>query len=80
MPHDDGLDRTTSTPQAQRIVLESSLRYHLRCLREDATNPDLPALERLALVRDQARRIREIRQALEAAKVLNAARRAEGPC
>lgn len=34
---------------ASRVLLESRLRYHHPCLREDATNPDLTALERLAL-------------------------------
>lgn len=48
-----------------RAALESRLGYHLRCLREDATNPDMTTLELLALVRDRARRIREIRLALE---------------
>ncbi len=31
----DATDRTTSTPQAQRILLKSRLAYRLRCLRED---------------------------------------------
>ena len=34
------------------------------CLQEDATQPDLSALERLALVSDRGRRIREIRRML----------------
>ena len=51
----------------EAALLASRLAYHLRCLREDATNPDLPALERLALVRDRAARIREIRVQIEAA-------------
>jgi len=51
--------------QESRVLLESRLAYHLRCLREDATDPELTDLERLALVRDRARRIREIRQTLE---------------
>ena len=37
---------------ASRILLESRLAYHHRCLREDATDPAMSALERLALVRD----------------------------
>lgn len=49
---------------AIRFLLESRLRYHLRCLREDATDPTMTALERLALVQDRAVRIRGIRQAL----------------
>jgi hypothetical protein len=53
-------------------LLESRLRYHLRCLREDATDPTMSAVERLALVRDRARRIREIRQDLKTAKSLDA--------
>ena len=55
-----------------RTLLESRLRYHLRCLREDATDPTMSAVERLALVRDRARRIREIRQDLKTAKPLDA--------
>ena len=46
-------------------LLESRLAYHLRRLREDATDPQISALERLALVGDRTRRIREIRQALD---------------
>jgi hypothetical protein len=49
--------------------LESRLSYHLRCLREDATDPELTGLERLALVRDRARWIREIRQEMDLVKV-----------
>jgi hypothetical protein len=49
---------------ASRGLLPSRLRYHLRCLCEDATDPELPALERLALVRG-AGRIREIRRELQ---------------
>jgi hypothetical protein len=47
-----------------RLLLESRLRYHLRCLREDATDPEMTSLERLALIRDRARRMREIRGTL----------------
>jgi hypothetical protein len=64
---------------SKRVLLESRLTYHLRCLREDATDPALSALERLALVRDRAARIREIERELEMAKMLDAGRRAEGP-
>ncbi len=46
-------------------VLRSRLAYHLRCLEEDATDPELSQLERLALVRDRARRIREVQVELE---------------
>jgi hypothetical protein len=49
----------------KHVLLESRLAYHHRCLREDATEPDLTALERLALVRARMRWIREIRQTLE---------------
>jgi hypothetical protein len=41
---------------AARSLLESRIAYHLRCLREDATDPAMTALERLALVRDRAPR------------------------
>jgi hypothetical protein len=51
-------------------MLQGRLAYHLRCLREDATDPELTALERLALVRDRAGRIREIRRKLEAARLI----------
>jgi hypothetical protein len=60
-------------------LLASRLAYHLRCLREDATEPAMSALERLALVRDRVERIREIRGELEAAKVMNVDRRAGEP-
>jgi hypothetical protein len=49
-----------------RALLESRLNYHLRCLREDTADPELTTLERLALVQDRARRIREIRGRLKA--------------
>jgi hypothetical protein len=51
---------------ASRILLESRLPYHHRCLREDATDPTLSPLERLALVRERTRRVREIRGTLRA--------------
>ncbi len=51
-------------------LLDARLRYHLRCLREDATDPEISPVERLALVRDRAERIREIRRELEAAMVM----------
>lgn len=49
-----------------RVLLVSRLAYHLACLREDATDPARSSLERLALVRDRAGRIREIRNEMEA--------------
>ena len=49
--------------------LELRRLYHLRCVGEDATDPEMTNVEPLALVRDRARRIREIRRELEAAKV-----------
>ncbi len=48
-----------------RALIEDRLAYHLRCLRADATDPEQSTLERLALIRDRARRIQEIRQTLE---------------
>jgi len=66
MPPGDDADSPTSTSQAHRILLESRLLYHLRCLREDATDPTLSPLERMAVVQDRARRIREIRGELKA--------------
>jgi hypothetical protein len=51
--------------EGNRALLDSRLAYHLRCLREDSTDPDMTSLERLTLVRDRARRIREIRRKLE---------------
>lgn len=54
----------TDTPGRDYVVLKSRLRSHLACLREDAADPALSALQRLALVRDRARRIQPIRQAL----------------
>jgi hypothetical protein len=57
---------------ARSPLLESRLSYHLRCLREDATDPTMSNLERLAVVRDRARRLREIRRELEAVKATDA--------
>jgi hypothetical protein len=48
--------------------LESHLAYHLRCMRADATDPALSSLGRLALLRDRAARIGEIRQKMAAMK------------
>lgn len=50
----------------RRTHLASRLAYHLRCLSEDAADPELTSLERLALIRDRARRMREIRGTLRA--------------
>ena len=55
-------------PSGQDQLLQSRLAYHLRCLREDATDLELARAERLALVRERAVRIREIRQELDQAK------------
>jgi hypothetical protein len=60
------MERQKNKNQENRILLESRLRYHLRCLREDATDPEMTTMERLMLVRDRARRIREIRREMEA--------------
>jgi len=68
----DAPDQSASTPQPQRLVLESRLRYHHRCLHEDATNPELTSMERLTLVRDRVARIREITRELEARKGMGA--------
>jgi hypothetical protein len=46
-------------------ALASRLAYHLRCLCEDATDPDLSTVERLALVRARVLCIREIRREVE---------------
>jgi hypothetical protein len=48
----------------RRGLPQSRLAYHLRCLREDATDPDTTSVERLALVRDRVGRIHEIREEL----------------
>ena len=57
---------------ATQSLLESRLAYHLRCLREDAMDPEMSTPERLALVRNRAARIREIRRELEAVKATDA--------
>ncbi len=48
-----------------RALLESRLAYYRRCLREDATDPEMSSFERLALVKDRVARMREITQTLE---------------
>jgi hypothetical protein len=53
---------------SKSVPLKSRLTYHLRCLREDATDPGTTTVERLALVRERAARIREVRQKLDSAK------------
>ncbi len=54
--------------ESDRALLASRLAYHLRCLHEEATDPETTSLERLVLVRERARRMREIRNELECAK------------
>ena len=70
MPADEGTKRKArgDASQDRRALLESRLAYHFRCLREDATDPEMSTLERLALVRDRAARIREIRRELKDAR------------
>ncbi len=64
MPTEEG----SSDTDRALALLESRLAYHLRCLKEDATDPDLTALERLTLVRDRVMRMREIERELDAMK------------
>ena len=54
--------------RSEAALLESRLAHHLGCLREDPADPVMTTLERLAVVRDRVKRIREIRQELECAK------------
>ena len=49
-----------------RALIESRLAYHLDCLTEAATDPELSKAERLALVQDRARKLRQIRRELAA--------------
>ncbi len=60
------MEKTTRPTRKDRAGLEDRLAYHLACLREDATDPELTSLERLALVRGRVVRVREIRRALAA--------------
>jgi hypothetical protein len=60
--------RRASLDSPRRALLASRLAYHLRCLHEDTTDPEMSPLERLALVRDRAGRIREIRRELKDTK------------
>jgi len=53
-------------PSGQDHPLQSRLAYHLRCLAEDATDPDLSGVERLVLLQDRTKKIREIRHMLAA--------------
>lgn len=75
------MEKTTGrvAPRKRRVLLASRLAYHLRYLREDATDPERSSLERLTLVRDRARRIREIRRELGAVNLMDAERRADQP-
>ncbi len=61
------MTKATRPTRKERVFLEFHLAYHLRCLRKDATDPALSTPERLTLVRDRSRRIREIRRELGAA-------------
>ena len=61
------MEKTARPTRKDRAVLEDRLTYHLRCLSEDATHPDFTPLVRLTLVRDRAKRIREIRRELKTA-------------
>ena len=62
-------ERSQAAPEENVDSLKSRLAYHLHRLGEDATDPELLAVERLALVRDRARRIRAIRAELKATHV-----------
>jgi len=62
--HNNGRTATRS----EACSLETRLAHHLRCLREDATDPYIPPLGRLALVRDRAARNREIQRKLKSVK------------
>ena len=59
---------TTPPHPPRQSLLESRLAYHHRCLREDATDPKLPALERLALERDREARVQAVRWSLIVAR------------
>lgn len=74
------MPRQRDKRQENRVLLESRLAYHLRCLREDAADPAMTSLERLALVRDRTRRIREVRQELKKVDGFVPARRSSHPC
>jgi hypothetical protein len=61
--------KTEGSQQAEEdaSLFKSRLAYHLRCLAEAATDPDMSSVERLAVVRGRAKKIREIRHMLTAA-------------
>ena len=52
--------------RANHRMHASRLAFHPHCLAEDATDPALSSIERLAMVRDRARKMREIRIPIEA--------------
>lgn len=57
---------STKAAPLRQSLLESHPTCHHCCLREAETDPKLSSVERLALVRERARRIREIRRELAA--------------
>ncbi len=63
-----GIGCRPASKTRQSVRREPPPPCHPRCLREDATNPDLTALERLRLVRGRVVRMREIERELEAMK------------
>lgn len=67
-----------SLDSPRRALLKSRLAYH-HCLREDATDPDLTALERLMVARGQARRMRQREWEPEAVRGTGADRCAAKP-
>ena len=62
-------ERSRAAAEEDVDPLKSRLAYHLRFLAEDATDPGLPCLERVALVRDRVARLREIRASLKGSHV-----------
>jgi hypothetical protein len=59
-------ERSRVAPEGNGDPCKSRLAYHLRCLGEDATDPGMGSMERLALVRERVGRVREIRRLLAA--------------
>ncbi len=59
-------ERSRAAAEGDGDPRKSRLAYHLRCRREDATDPELSSVDRLALVRDRVARIREIQAKLRA--------------
>ena len=51
--------RPDQDDEEKGTLLDSRFANHLACLREDATDPDLSCMERLALVRERARQVRK---------------------